>query len=60
MSDPAVKKRLNNARPKVTAIFILAGYEVYPFEAGPLPQAQVPLQGSGRLPALIIRRQDVR
>ena len=35
MSDEAIKKRLNNARVKITATLTLAGYEVYPFEEGP-------------------------
>jgi len=35
MSDPAVKKRLNNAKLKIRATLTLAGYEVYAFEDGP-------------------------
>ena len=35
MSDSAIKKRLKNARARITATLSLAGYEVYPFEDGP-------------------------
>ena len=35
MSDPAVKKRLNNAKLKIKATLSLAGFDVYAFEDGP-------------------------
>lgn len=35
MSDPAVKKRLNNAKLKIKATLTLAGFDVYAYEDGP-------------------------